>query len=499
MNSFVNAINEEAIFNGVKKFTENGAVARSSTGSKLLDMYATIGALRSRSEDEIVAKFKAAWMEDALLALKMAFYARNVRGGLGERDTAKICLKWVAENYPATMMKNIQNVVTFGRADDLYAFVGTPIEKGVWAFIKATLFSDMKKMQEGKSISLMAKWLKSINTSSAEARELGRMTAENLGLSEREYRKMLSIMRRYLKVVEVAMSSGNWKQVEYSAVPSRAMTKYRKAFMRNDGERFNKFLTKVEKGEVKVNADTLYPYDLVKKYMGRNFYSPMNTEDRVVETQWKALPNYVEGENNVLVMADVSGSMFCADARPICSSIGLAIYFAERNKGAFEGFYMTFTDEPHYIKVQKGNSLYQNVSAVRNTDIGYSTNLEKAFLQVLHTCVVNNIPQEDVPKALVVISDMEINPFFSGYRSLDFVTAMEKRFAQAGYQMPKLILWNVEARQDTFHASKNNVNVQFASGSSTSTFRSILESIGMDAYSAMVKTLSNPMYDCVVL
>lgn len=497
MNKFVNAVSYEADFNGVKTKTENGADARFFTGSKVLDMYGTIGALRNRSEYEIVEKFKASWNEDALLTLKMAFYARNIRGGLGERDTARTCLRWVAQNYPETMVKNFENVVKFGRADDLYTFIDTPIEKDTWAFIKATLYKDIERMNEKKSISLMAKWLKSVNTSSKESRKLGAMTAYNLGLSEKEYRKLLAEMRRYIGVLEVAMSSGDWKQVEYSAVPSRAMAKYRKAFKRHDSERFEKFLSRVEKGEVKINADTLYPYDLVKKYL-TSCWDSYSREDRVVEAQWKALPNYIDGKNNVLVMADVSGSMYCADAKPIASSIGLALYFAEHNQGDFHGLYMTFSRQPNFIKVQDGNTLCQNVKSVLNTGVGYDTNLEAAFDKILDTCIKNNISKEDMPKALVVVSDMQINCYNSGH-GLDFVTEMALRFHQKGYTMPKLILWNVEARRDTFLASKTNPYVQFASGSSTSTFKSILESIGMDAYEAMMKTLSNPLYDCVIL
>lgn len=498
MNKFVNAVSYEADFNGIKTKTENGADARFSTGSKVLDMYGAIGALRERSDTEIVEKFKASWNENALLTLKMAFYARNIRGGLGERDTARTCLRWVAQNYPDTMIKNLDNVIRFGRADDLYTFIDTPIEGAVWAFIKAILYTDIKEMNKGKSISLMAKWLKSVNTSSKESRKLGSLTAYKLGLSERDYRKLLATMRRYIGVLEVAMSSGDWKQVEYSAVPSRAMAKYRKAFKRHDGERFEEFLSRVEKGEVKINADTLYPYDLTKKYLNSYWDSDNSKEDRVIEAQWKALPNYIDGKNNVLVMADVSGSMFAADARPIASSIGLALYFAERNQGDFHGLYMTFSNQPNFIKVQDGNTLCQNVKSVLHTGVGYSTNLEAAFDKILDTCIKNNVSKEDMPKALVVVSDMEINRYNSGY-GLDFVTEMALRFHKKGYTMPKLILWNVEARKDTFLASKNNPYVQFASGSSTSTFKSILESIGMDAYEAMVKTLSNPMYNCVML
>lgn len=501
MNKFVNAVSYEADFNGVKIKTENGADARRSTGSRVLDLYGTIGALRARSSDEIIEKFKASWNEDPLLTLKMAFYARNIRGGLGERDTARTCLKWVAQNYPKTIVKNFKNVLEFGRGDDFYCFVGTPVEKDMWAYLKAVLFCDMQNMQNKKSISLLAKWLKSTNTSSKQSRELGKKTAYALGLSEVDYRRMLSAIRKYIGIVETAMSNGKWDKIEYSAIPAKAMTKYRKAFYRHDGERFKRFLSKVEKGEAKINAGTLYPYDLVKKYFqtDRYYYGapPIKDLDSVIEAQWKALPNYIKGENNVIVMADISGSMYCADMRPICSSVGLAIYFAERNQGDFAGLYMTFAGQPQFIKVDKNATLREKVSSALREG-GLHTDLEAGFMKILNTCVSNNVSEKDVPKALVVVSDMEINQYSSRY-GLDFVDEMAKRFHVAGYEMPKLILWNVESRHDIFHASKDNPYVQFASGSSTSTFKSILESIGMNAYEAMLKVLNDKLYEGVVL
>ena len=493
MNKFVSAINDVANMNGVKTYTENGAVARNSTGSALLDLYGTIGAMRSRSEDEIVSAFKRAWNENPLYALKMVFYARNIRGGLGERDTARVCLKWVAENHPRTMSKNFNNVVTFGRVDDLYSFVDTPVENEMWSYLKAIIYNDLRCMKNRQPASLAAKWLKSVNTSSAESRSLGRRTARAFGLTEAQYRKMLSVMRKYLNVVEVAMSKGDWTGIDYEAVPAYAMKKYKKAFKTHCPELFNTYLSKVERGEAKINASTLYPYDLVKPYIHY-----LSRENRTSEAQWKALPNYIEGENNVLVMADVSGSMEWNDGQPMATSVGLAIYFAERNKGAFKNLYMTFSDYPTFIKINPNSSLKDKVEAVMRTGVGYSTNLEGAFMEVLNTAVRNNVPQKDMPKAIVVISDMEINPYFRGY-GLDFVSEMAARFSAAGYMMPKLVLWNVEARNSTFHGSKNNPYVQFASGSATSTFKAVLETLGMNAYEAMMKVLNDKMYDSVVL
>ena len=497
MNRFVNAIENEASLNGTKTYTENGAVARNTTGSALMDFYATCGSMRTRPEAEIIDKFEKAWNENPLYALKTVFYARDVRGGRGERRLARIILKHLSKTHKSTVVNNFGNLMLMGRADDFYEFVGTPVEQEMWRYLKTTILVDLKSMKVNKPISLTAKWLKSVNTSSKESKDLARKTARAFGLTEREYRKMLSRLRRYLKIVEVKMSANEWNTIDYSAVPAKAMSLYKDAFKKHYPEAFETYISKVEKGEAKINASTLFPYELVKKYVNTHCwgFNPKDSEDRVVEAQWKALPNYLEGENNVLVMADVSGSMY---GDPICSSVGLAIYFAERNKGAFKNLYMTFTDYPHYIQVNENQSLLQKINAVYQTDVGYSTNLEAAFMKVLSTCVENRVPQSDVPKAIVVLSDMEINPYFSG-RGLDFITEMADRFEAKEYHMPKLVMWNLAARNDTFHASYKNPYVQFACGQSAAEFGKVMDTLGYNAYDAMIKVLNSERYSTVIL
>ena len=100
--------------------TENGAAAYVSTGSKCLDLFATIGALRGQSEKEIIARFVQAYTEDADLAMKLLFFARDIRGGLGERKVFRTILGWLAENEPASVRKNLTYVAEYGRFDDLY-------------------------------------------------------------------------------------------------------------------------------------------------------------------------------------------------------------------------------------------------------------------------------------------------------------------------------------------------------------------------------------------
>lgn len=495
MNKFINAINAETL-DGTLKYTENGAVARDSTGNALLDFFAESGSLRERSSEDIVNLFLPAWNENKLYALKALFYTRDVLEGRGERRTFRIIAKWLAKHSPNAMIHNFDEIAQFGRWDDFYTFVETPIENEMWYYLRHQFAADIKAMRTEQSVSLLAKWLKSENTSSKESRALATKTRQAFGLTQREYRKTLSALRRYIKVVEVKMSANEWDSINYAQVPSVAMKRYRKAFKTHCPSAFDNFITKVENGEEKINAKTLYPYDLVEQYYDGSFWSAnCKPEDRVIEAQWKALPDYVKSNHNVLVMADVSGSMY---GRPICTSIGLAIYFAQRNKGAFHNVYMTFSDNPSYIQIKPNATLHDNILKALKTGVGYSTNLEAAFMRVLRTCVDNNVPQEDVPKAIVVVSDMEINPFYSG-RGLDFISEMAKRYRAAGYLMPRVVLWNAEARNDTFHSKYSNPFVTFASGQSAAEFKQVLDGIEYDAMSAMYKCLDNKRYSTITL
>ena len=476
------------------KLTENGAVAYNTLNSGLLDLFAVIGALRPQSESEIEQKFARAFNEDKLLATKMLFYAGNIRGGLGERRTFRVCLKWLAQNYPEIVIKNMANIPLFNRWDSLFVLENTPVESAMWEFIKVQLMSDIRAMKKNQPVSLLAKWLPSENTSSKRTVRLAQKAMSALYMTPRNYRKTLSALRKYIKVVERDMSANQWGDINYEGVPSYAMKNYRNAFAKHDAIRFSNYIASLNKGEAKINASTLFPYDLVREYVNEVWiWGCRNAKlDPVVEAQWKELPNYIEGENNYVVMADVSGSMA---GRPIMTSIGLAIYFAERNKGDYHNTYMTFTNEPHFINIKEGATLLENVKTVANTDVGFNTDLEAAFDYILSNAIYNNVSNEDMPKALIVISDMEIDRYMSR-RGLGFVDTMKEKFNVAEYEMPKIILWNVEARQDTYLSQ--NPDVIYVSGSSPSVFKSFIGALnGETAYDVMLKTLNDKMYDCV--
>lgn len=462
--------------------TENGGLALSTTGGKLLNLFAVLGALRSRPTD-VIDKFIDAYNEDADLATKMAFYGRDVRGGLGERAVGRIMLNVLALKNPAVVSANLKNIVEFGRWDDLFVLFGTLCEDDMLSLVRTQLADDVDAMLNNENISLLAKWMPSINASSKNTVALANRLAKALDLTSKQYRKTLSALRKYIDVTEVKMSANKWTEIDYKAVPSNAMANYGSAFARHDYEGFSRYMDAVKSGDAKINAATLYPYNVIETMCGNR---------DVAEAQWKALPNYVEGDSNFLIMADVSGSMM---GRPMETSVGLAIYFAERNHGAFANKFMTFTDIPKIVDVT-GDDLFEKYCSVTD-HVGYNTNLEAAFDAILSTAVRTKCPQADLPKALVIISDMEIDRWGGG--SLTFTEEMRKRFADAGYEMPKLVYWNVDSRKDTFLASKNDPNAILVSGQSASTFKNLIKGIDLSAFEIMVETLNDPRYDCVVV
>ena len=462
--------------------TENGGRALSTTGDKLLNLFAVLGALRTRPTD-VIDKFDAAYRENADLATKMAFYGRDVRGGLGERAVGRFMLRELAIINPDVVKANLANIIKFGRYDDLFVFFDTSVETDMIEFVKMQLVSDKRHMGKHESVSLLAKWMPSINASSEHTKALAHRFVKAFNTTPREYRKNLSALRKYIDVTEVKMSANKWADINYKAVPSNAMSNYGSAFTRHDYVGFNRYMDAVKYGDVKINAATLYPYNVIET---------MYDNRDVAEAQWNALPNYVEGDNNFLIMADVSGSMM---GRPMETSVGLAIYFAERNHGAFANKFMTFTDIPKIADVT-GNDLFDKYCSVTD-HVGYNTNLEAAFEAILSTAVRTHCPQADLPKALVIISDMEIDRWNGG--ALTFTEEMRNRFADAGYEMPKLVYWNVDSRKNTFLASKNDPNVILVSGQSASTFKNLIKGIDLSAFEIMVQTLNDPRYDCVVV
>ena len=475
-------------------YTENGAVKHNSTNSAVYDMFAFMGAYRKRRDEDCILLFKNAFEEDPLLALKCLFYGRDCRGGLGERRFFRVCLRWLAEYNPKVVRRNLEHIPFFGRWDDLYILMDTPVEKDVFELIKNQLILDMQDCMKNENIgiSLLGKWLKSENASSAETKKLAKKTREALGMTARDYRKMLSRLRERIKVLEKLMSANRWEEIDFSKIPSKAGLIYRNAFARRDiiAERYTAF---ARDKKTKVNAATLYPYEVVKKALElRHSYNLSNTDRLMVNKYWENLPDYLEGKDcKMMCVVDTSGSMV---GTPMNVAISLGMYCAERLSGPFSNLYISFSRRPQLVKVE-GIDFVDKVSRIYRTNLCENTNLNAVFDLLLNVALDKNTRKEDIPETIVVISDMEID-CGSNWMSKKAETEMEKmrtKWAAYGMTMPRLIYWNVDARHNTILDS--GPNVTFVSGASPVIFKSVLT--GKNGYDLMLEAITADRYNVI--
>lgn len=484
---------EAAMLDSVFTRTENGAVALNTTDDARLDFFGTVGALRDADKERITRLFSEAFKEDPLFATKITFYARDVRGGLGERQTFRTILQFMAKYHPEALRPNLDLVGVYGRFDDLYCLIGTPMEEEMWTAMKRQFEEDRQNLQEGKALSLLAKWIKTADASSVNTRKLGVLTAQKLGYSVYEFKRLVRAMRKQIGVVEALMSAGRWNEIRYAAVPSRAMAIYRNAFMRHDEERFGVFVQKALNGEETIHSATLFPYDVVERVMEMNWRGIRIMEDETLEAQWRQMPDYVEAGTNALVIADTSGSMH---GRPLATSVGLAVYFAERNTGPYKDMFMSFSGTSRIQKL-KGETLAQKIRSIDMDDWENNTNLERAFRHVLDIAVQNHVDAKDMPKSLIVISDMEID--YCGNKNWSFYEKMFQKYKKHGYRIPNIVFWNVASRHDVFHADKSRIGVQLVSGQSAAVFRQVMQCVGLDPVEAMEQIINSERYAAIAV
>ena len=516
MNTFMNGLKNATNYT----LTENGGITHKSTRSDLLDMFAMGAAMRTRSDEDVIVMFRKAFAENPVYALKCLFYIRDVRGGQGERRFFRVCMKDLARQNTEAARRNLEHVPEFGRWDDLYIFVGTPLEADAFAFMKKQLALDV----QCKTPSLLAKWLKSENTSSKDSRKLGDKTRRAFGMTHKQYRKTLSILRERINVLERLMSAGKWDEIEFDKIPSRAGMIYKNAFARHDIERMKSEKNVVSYADfakdenTKVNAKTLYPYECVAEAVkaagigygyGYN-YGRSNTNDTnraMVNKYWANLEDYFNGASfNGLAVVDTSASMRGSDASaPINVAISLGLYCAEKAGGPFAGHYVSFSSQPQLIATE-GVDFVDKVKRIYQTNLCQNTNIEATFDLLLNTAIQNHCTQDDLPQNIIVISDMEFDSATrsggwgwdstatSRINSRNAETVLEgvaRKWAQHGYKMPHLIFWNVQARQANIPMLGNGP-ISYVSGMSPSIFQTIMT--GKTGYDLMMECLNKERY-----
>ena len=494
MNSLLNGLKNGANFT----HTENGAVTHITTRSDLLDLFAMGGAMRNRSDADCILMFQKAYAENPTYALKCLFYLRDCRGGQGERRFWRVCMKWLAENDPSAALRVLPHVPEYGRWDDLYVFVGTALQNNALELIKTQLALDVTC----KTPSLLAKWLKSENASSHETRRLAAITRDYLGMSHKQYRKTLSLLRGRIKIVETLMSQNRWDEIEFDKIPSKAGLIYKNAFARRDILK-EKFVAFAKDKTTKVNAKTLYPYECVQEAY-REARRPLGDASRLMANKrWDCLADYFNGASlNALAVVDTSGSMtWHGPVYPIDVAISLGLYCAEKAKGPFHGHYISFASRPELIRTE-GVDFCDKVHRVRDKALCDTTNIEGVFDLLLNTALAYDCDQNDLPENIIIISDMEFNSAarpswrndFTSFNTGNAETLLEgiaRKWAMYGYKMPHLIFWNVEARQNNIPMLGNGP-ISYVSGFSPAIFEQIMS--GKTGYDLMMEKLDSERY-----
>lgn len=485
-------------------YTTNGAKTYHSTMSKVYDLFAQGGAMRGASDNDCAALFVAAYKEDPSMALKCLFWLRDIRGGQGERRFFRICLQWLAMHHKDEACHLIPLVSEYGRYDDLFELFNTPCEPEMLGYIKYVI--------DKNEDHLVYKWMPSINTSSKNTQARGRKIAHEFGMTEREYRKMLSEGRKACNLVETLMSQNRWNQIAFDKLPSRAGILYSKAFARRE-ETKERYAAFISSDKTKVNASTLYPYDVVAKaaeVMGCNDYwyhtnVSLNDTNRLAANKyWENLTDYFNGATlNALCVCDTSGSMtggYYSKIAPIDVAIALSLYTAERAKGPFHNHFISFSSRPTLIETT-GVDFCDKVDHIYRQNLCENTNIEATFDLILNTARRNHLSQDELPETIIIVSDMQFDAA-CGYRMWNsdstktLMENIEHTWKLAGYKMPKLIFWNVNAASSGGNIPmKDKDGVTFVSGASPSIFTQIMT--GKTGIQLMYEALLNERYNAI--
>ena len=462
--NFIDALQSE------DTYTENGMVTNSSTLNECVNLFFTIGAMRKQDKERLISTFSKAFNENPLAALKILFWVRDVRGGAGERQIFRDIIKYLVENHPSVVQKNIQAIPYFGRWDDLSVLFGTELEAEATRMFVSGLI-----VENG----LCAKWIPRKGVIFNAIRKALNTTPKNL-------RKLLVGVSN---TVEQKMCANQWTEIEYSKTPSLAMGRYTKTFAKHDKEGFNEYLEKLKKGETKVNAGAVYPYDIVQTMKQGSW--------ELANEQWKSLPNFMEGTTErILPVVDVSGSMGSIVSGSISCldvAVSLGLYISERNEGEFKDSFITFSEKPELEKVS--GTLKERYYQMTASDWGMSTNLESVFELILNQAIKHSVSPEDMPSKILIMSDMEFNQ--ASTHSESAIQMIRRMYDESGYSLPQVIFWNIQSRNKNFPVRHNESGTALISGLSPSIVKSVLGGKEMTPVSIMNETINSERYSII--
>ncbi|MGE5438003.1 MAG: DUF2828 family protein [Syntrophothermus sp.] len=509
-------MNTDRFFNNMKAetnnaLTENGANVYATTTQPLVDMVALIGSMRACPDRDVIDLFLNAFNQDKLIATKLIFYFRDIREGQGERKIFRTIMRYLACNYPEIVEKNITYIPEFGRWDDLLEFIDTPCQQIAFEIIERQLKSDI----DNKNPSLLAKWLPSRNASSKDTKYKAYKLMTYLNLTEREYRIILSSLRKRIDIIETKITKQKYSDINYSTVPSCANKKYYKLFWKYDTDRYQDFISRINKGDksVKINSKDLFPHEIIREILnnsdtsrfGYSYYSSQDKytandiqKDMSLKALWNAIPNYItEPGNDVLCVIDTSGSMSFNNYLPLSVAIALGLYFAERNKGRFKNKFITFSERPKAVELQGDDICSKTRDVLRYSEVA-NTNIAAVFDLILNTAKKYNLAAEEIPKKLIIISDMQFDSQTSGINrdTEKLMNYVRNKWNGSGYRFPSLTYWNVEGRNKNF-PDVDSAGVQFISGFSPKIFNELIQDVS--SMELVMKIANKERYNCITV
>lgn len=497
MSNFATMLKDEN--NKTKTLTENLAVAYETSGKYLLDFNFKLSQYRNMNIEDIKNDFAKVFFEDSLIATKFVFFVGDVRGGLGERKVFRACIEWLADNKPEIAIAVLGLIPEYTRWDNLIGLVlHDKVGDVALNYVCQQFNYDVMAMTQNQPISLLGKWMPSINASSKDTVRLAYYICGRTNTTPKNYRQTLSALRKYLDVVEVKMSAKEWGKINYESVPSLANLKYASAFLKNDGERRREYLASLQKGETKINASVSQPHEVVRAYMN---YDRAKDYDVALEEIWKALPDVCV--ENSLVVRDGSYSMTCSagSGKTTCLDIAtaLAIYCSEHNSEEWKNKFITFSSRPKFVDLSGCKTLRDKlVRCSAETDCS-NTNIEATMKLILDTAINNNCSQEDMPKNIIIISDMQFDARYGGQFNWNksLFDQIVDDYAEHGYKLPKIIFWNVCSRNiDTIPMQNNELGLILCSGFSTTNMKMFMSG-EINPYKVLLEQLNNERYDII--
>ena len=496
--------------------TENGAVGYKTTNHAMLDFNFKVSSYRNNLS-QAAADFKTMLDENEAYALKFLFFVRDAREGTGERDLFRTCLKVLVSHPSVNADEVIDTIIKetpeYGRWDDLFVLLDTKYAEKVCSVIKNQLAEDFKGYRSSSSISLLAKWMPSENASAKDTKKLAKFFIKKFGTTPKEYRTTLSALRDYLKVVEVKTCAKEWGDIDYNAVPSKANIKYANAFLRNDETRRRQYLSDLNRGvdkdgkKVKINSSVNFPHDVIHMYGGEVGYwggSRIKAYDETIEQLWKNLKG-CEGLKDTIVVRDDSGSMTNTiggtnvSAYEVATALG--IYCAEHNSEAYKNKIITFSTTPRYLDFsneQRFGSLWTKYSFLLQHSEVSNTNVEAVFNLILNTAVENKCTPSEMPKQILIISDMEFDSCGGRGVGMGLMSTIAARYASYGYKLPRLVFWNVNSRTGTIPMKENENGVVLISGFSQNILK-LVQSGKTDPYEVLLDGLKVERYEAIPL